>query len=502
MNRRRSFFRKIMYLGAIALLLVPLYWLSRPAVQDASGMHQGGVLAELRREQKLAQSSLGEIDPASETIKLACLGMRGVAAQILWKKAHTYQMKKDWASLSAVLEQIAKVEPNFVGVWRFQAWNLSFNCSHEFDDYRQRYRWVIKGINYLRDGMQYNTREPILQWDTGWFICQKIGRADEKKQYRRLFKQDDEFHGDTPHDQRDNWLVGRNWYRDAERLVDTKGAKLKGVNPLLYRSDAAMALMYYAANLETDGIFGEVAKRAWRNAAAAWEAYSRVDIPSGADTIIRLGDRDSLAESLKRHTAELEALQPGLKDKIRQEKLARLTGPQREALAVPFDKRAGDQYALAAEAEERTLVRPAEVAARISGAAQKKALQLAREMESLDERIDYLDRQRQIVNFDYWKLRAEFEQEDATLKARALLYAADAAMAEARLLPAKEGYEQGFAQWRKVLDKYPQLVQDRNTGDDLLDAIKRYRQLLGQLDEKFPEKFILQDFLDTHPERQ
>jgi len=503
MNRRRAFTRKIIYTAAIVVLLVPLYWLSRPAVQDAAGLHEGGVLAEMRRQQNLSQAALGEIDPSSEALKLACLGMRGVAANILWEKANTYKMKKDWAGLSAVLEQIAKIEPNFVGVWRFQAWNLSYNCSHEFDDYRQRYQWVIKGIRYLFDGMQYNAREPVLQWDTGWFISQKIGRSDEKKQFRRLFKQDDEFHGDTPHDQRDSWLVGRKWYLECERIVDTTGAKVKGLNPLIYRGDAPLNLINYAANLELDGIFGEVAKRAWRNAAAAWEAYGKIDVPTGSDTrTIRLGDREHLEEASRRLTAELDGLQPGLAAQIRQEKQAKLSPKQREALAVPPGKRTAEQQSLVTEAEAQLEVRPTEIAAKISGAKQKRALQISRELESLEEQISVHDRQRQIVNYDYWKLRTQFEQQDETIQARSLLHAADAALAEAKLVPAKQAFEEGFVQWRKVLDKFPKLRDDRNTSDDLMEVIKRYKQLLAQLDEKFPEKFVLQDIVDANKDRE
>ena len=41
---------------------------------------------------------------------------------------------------------------------------------------------------FLQEGEHYNTDNPQLLWDLGWFIGQKIGRADEYVQYRRLFK--------------------------------------------------------------------------------------------------------------------------------------------------------------------------------------------------------------------------------------------------------------------------------------------------------------------------
>ena len=112
--------------------------LGHPATSgsEAGEGHAGGLLAQLRQDRRSAQpDELGQIDLTSETIKLATLGMRGVAADILWTKASKYQMKKDWTNLSATLEQITKVQPNFIEPWIHQAWNLSYNVSAAFDDF-------------------------------------------------------------------------------------------------------------------------------------------------------------------------------------------------------------------------------------------------------------------------------------------------------------------------------------------------------------------------------
>ena len=99
---------------------------------------------------------------------------------------------------------------------------MAYNVSAEFDDYRERYRWVIKGIEFLIQGVDYNDRNPVLYAQVGWDTAQKIGTADEKVQFRKLFKDDDEFHNKyhTPtYEERDNWLVGKSWYAKAEKLV-------------------------------------------------------------------------------------------------------------------------------------------------------------------------------------------------------------------------------------------------------------------------------------------
>ncbi len=120
-----SFRRKIIYLVLMAVLLVPLYLISSPSFQNAAGqLSEGGLLTRERRAHGLSQSNLGDIDPASESMKLATLGMRGIAANLLWARANEYKMKEQWDNLSATLNQIAKLQPNFIAVWQFQSWNL------------------------------------------------------------------------------------------------------------------------------------------------------------------------------------------------------------------------------------------------------------------------------------------------------------------------------------------------------------------------------------------
>ena len=83
----------------------------------------------------------------------------------------------------------------------------------ELDDVRDRFYYVKQGIEYLEEGIQYLRDNPTLLDDLGWFCGNKVGRADEHVQYRRLFKLDDDLHpeGRLAED-RDNWLVSKEWY--------------------------------------------------------------------------------------------------------------------------------------------------------------------------------------------------------------------------------------------------------------------------------------------------
>ena len=57
-------------------MLIPLYLLGQPAGGQGD---LGGRLSVMRHQFNIAESDLGEISPASETMKLASLGLRGVA---------------------------------------------------------------------------------------------------------------------------------------------------------------------------------------------------------------------------------------------------------------------------------------------------------------------------------------------------------------------------------------------------------------------------------------
>ena len=102
MNRTSVFGRKLIYLVILVGMLVPLYLLGQPS---AGRGDPGGRLSEMRDDFNIAESDLGEISPASETMKLASLGLRGVAATLLWNKAHEYRVLHEWDRLEGGAEQ-------------------------------------------------------------------------------------------------------------------------------------------------------------------------------------------------------------------------------------------------------------------------------------------------------------------------------------------------------------------------------------------------------------
>ena len=483
----------LLALIGIAVLLVPLSALSQPA--DSAS--KGGKLAKLREQFGLSQANLGEVDPTSEAMRLATLGLKNVAVTLLWDRANYYKKVEDWTNLSAVLEQMTNLQPNFYSVWDFQAHNLSYNISVEFDDYHDRYAWVMKGIEFLRQGISYNLREPRLLGRMGWFIGQKVGRSDEKKQYRRLFKADEDFHErDRPGrtlPERDNWLVAREKYRAGQQIVDA-GAPLK-TTALIYHSEPMMTAVNYAKALEEDGTFGVAARDGWKLAGDEMRRFSVREIPTTWDVPIRLGMREAELARANRLADDMEQLLPGQFKAMEEAKRAGLTPEQKAALDVSPMERSDAQTAAAQTAMQNMRVDWPQVVAEAPADVRLRAKELLRQWNEAKETAEIIDRYRDIVNFDVWRATCEAEVTEPAIKAREATWRAERDFENAKLLPAKQAYEEAFAAWREVLDGSPVLRADSITADDICEVVDRYRKVLEQLDEPFPKPFILEDML-------
>jgi hypothetical protein len=512
MSDRTSFYRKIAYAAVIVALCFVLGWLSAPATTT----RDGGRLAQLRKEYKLAQVNLGDVDPASETIKLATLGLRGVAVNLLWNKANHYKKVEDWTSLTATLEQLAKLQPNFITFWKFQAWNLSYNVSVEFDDYKDRYYYVRRGIEFLTDGERYNSDNPVLLWDLGWFVGQKIGRADEHEQYRRLFKTDDDFHpADRSLEERDNWLVGKQWYLDAIESIDVKGFSIGRKSPRDVYSSPAKSTMNYAEAIEKEGLFDK-ARRAWIKAADEWRQFGQTVIEHSFGEKLQLGLQPELEKEVADLNAKLEALLPGVRDTLLKEKRAALTDEERQILEKPENERTADDANKIYEINGKLEITEREVAQRIAREKpenEKEALQLANLLERRELVLQYTKNYKRDANYDYWMTRCEFEQTDNAVAARRLMFEANDAFKKADLITAQKLYKEGFDKWRLVINEFPSILDDEaSTGEDILDYVKQYRKVLDQLDERLDDDFPLwevvekfdveQDFTEELQERR
>ncbi|MGA2748022.1 MAG: hypothetical protein ABSG59_04530 [Verrucomicrobiota bacterium] len=104
-------------------------------------------------------------------------GFRGLIANALWMRATDLQDEDKFFEMVQLADWITKLEPHFVDVWRVQAWNMAYNISVKFKDPEDRWHWVQRGIQLLRDeGIPLNPGETLLYRDLSWLYQHKIGQ--------------------------------------------------------------------------------------------------------------------------------------------------------------------------------------------------------------------------------------------------------------------------------------------------------------------------------------
>ena len=103
-------------------------------------------------------------------------GFRGLISNALWIRAGDLQENDKYFEMVQLADWITKLEPHFVQVWLVQAWNMAYNISVKFKDPPDRWRWVERGIELLRDdGLRYNPDELLIYRELAWFFQHKMG---------------------------------------------------------------------------------------------------------------------------------------------------------------------------------------------------------------------------------------------------------------------------------------------------------------------------------------
>ncbi|MEZ6134800.1 MAG: hypothetical protein R3C53_07815 [Pirellulaceae bacterium] len=503
--------RRLTYICAMVVLLVPLYFLGNPSVRkpDGSVIREGGVLAQLRTAYDLGQSDLGELDPASETMRLATLGQRGAAIAILWQRAEYYKREKVWDSFQATLNQIAILQPHFVKVWEFQSHNLAYNVSVEFDDYRQRYAWVKRGMNYLVEGGKFNKTRTELPFELGRVFGNKLGVADEKVQFRELFRADGPFHeemaessgidvtqraGLGPDGRPDNWRVGTLWSQHAYDMVAAGSPPAKS-HQMFYLQGTSWD-MKHAEAIQSEGYLDEAARLAWERAQKSYFEYGQRQIPAQTMkgvVVLFLNELEIAVKDYEEKETEFQKFCGETYDKMVADRMSQLTDEEIAARDKDESERTFEELLLARRADELLEIQPIEIAKATPKDIQVEALRLANRLYEAEERTRLIDSYRNRINYAYWEARCVAEQEPEALMARTNMYEANQLLDAGELDKALEKYEVAWSNWASLFNDHPGMMVD-DLAEDILDSIERYRRLLDEPD--LPDDFELKNFME------
>ncbi|HEX7859645.1 MAG TPA: hypothetical protein VF773_04920 [Verrucomicrobiae bacterium] len=164
MTDRPSRLRKFAYLGSIAVFLFTVFFSQRHL------NHQREVLGLTRN------IPLENAPPILAFTTKALGGFRGLIANALWIRATELQENGKYFEMVQLADWITKLEPKLTAVWVHLAWNMAYNISVKFNDPADRWLWVKRGTELLRDeALKYNPREPNIYRELAWFYQHKMG---------------------------------------------------------------------------------------------------------------------------------------------------------------------------------------------------------------------------------------------------------------------------------------------------------------------------------------
>ena len=539
MMRNASFVRKIIYIVCIVLLLIPLSMIASPSTRDKNNeiKNPGGVLAKLRDENRLSQAKLGDIDPTSESMKLATLGLRPFAISMLWNQAHEYERRHNWDRYTATLNQLMKLQPNFINVWEFQAHTLAYNTSREFDDYEDRYAWVKKGINFLISGIGYNRYDHRMIDNIGRYFSMKIGQSDEKWLYRRLLRKDKDFHdelrseidvdaADKRGDGPDNYLIAREWYTRSENMVEKQNLPLYSSGALIFYLNVPKQARNFAKAIEVEFEPDEFARNAWKNAGEDWKAFGEKSIRTTIGPRIQMNARRDDAEDVTAMKEQFEEMvEPGARARMEEARIAERTPEEKIFMTLPLSELSDDELHKVDMRKRIEEVRRSELFEYVPADLRAKAERLSKDIDLVEERLLITDKYRSVSNYLFWDVVCAAEITDEGLGGRNGLfhgwrlvdnqpyteYKTDPVTNELVLDPetgekievpgAVDEFRRSFDSWAEVFKKFPSTDKNPHHLDngvynaDLETALLTYYRLLGSPGQ-WPEDMPLQKLID------
>ncbi len=148
----------------------------------------------IREEEQLIDTDIVENAPPMVAFTTVALGgFRGLIANFLWLRAHNMQDEGRYFEMVQLASWITMLQPRFTGATAYLAWNMAYNISVTFSQPEDRWRWVQRGIELIRDeALVYNPGDPDLYQELGWLYQHKMGHEmdDAHQYYKRKLAED------------------------------------------------------------------------------------------------------------------------------------------------------------------------------------------------------------------------------------------------------------------------------------------------------------------------
>lgn len=225
-----------------------------------AGSMQGRIDAQ-RRELQLGLTKGLDDRRIPPTVLLAVAAggpIRGLMINALWQQSVKLKDEGKFYASNQLAEWITSLQPNYPPVWQFQAWNMAYNISVATNTPAERWEWVNRGINLLRDrGIVLNPRSVRLYKELAWIFSHKIGGESDEMHWhykRELAMEWQLLMGppapadpdDTPNEQTQAYLALRAIADAPDRLDDLLASKpavktlVQEMSSLGYKADRSL----------------------------------------------------------------------------------------------------------------------------------------------------------------------------------------------------------------------------------------------------------------------
>ena len=169
--------------GVVGLACLGLAMLMRPGLMD----DREAILHEKQGPED-RNTSLARL--TVEFPRLTLGGFRGLLAMTLWISAEEAKNERQWTRLETAYNYIRVLQPYFVSVYVFHAWNQAYNLSAQWHDEDNKYKWVLDGLSYLYEGERFNPGAADIQLEEANMYFLKLGGAFERLFYRAHWRSD------------------------------------------------------------------------------------------------------------------------------------------------------------------------------------------------------------------------------------------------------------------------------------------------------------------------
>ncbi|MFH1231377.1 MAG: hypothetical protein V1709_07775 [Planctomycetota bacterium] len=156
-------------------------------------------------------STLPPIDYLGTYIaSVAIGGFKPLLVDYLWIKQDRLQRDKQFEEIRLLLSIIARLQPKFVEVWSFNAYNMIYNISSQEKTAEAKWYWVKSGIDYIKEGMKHNQQNPAL---TQWLAFFYYHRIPQEIYFMRQVESTEGI---------DTYEVAAKWYQETIQLYKEK----------------------------------------------------------------------------------------------------------------------------------------------------------------------------------------------------------------------------------------------------------------------------------------